>query len=102
MRTLWKPVLGLLCTVSMTSMAQAQDAQDSDAPEREVIIVTATLRSESLQDVPITRTNFTWGIPMPNDPEHVIYVWIDALFNYATALGLAEPDGGARRMGCQP
>ena len=45
MRTLWKPVMGLLCTVSMTSMAQAQDAQDSDAPEREVIIVTATLRA---------------------------------------------------------
>lgn len=46
---------------------------------------------EGLQDVPISRTNFTWGIPMPNDPRHVIYVWIDALFNYATALGLGEP-----------
>ncbi|MFM2165527.1 MAG: hypothetical protein RL325_1964, partial [Planctomycetota bacterium] len=48
---------------------------------------------EGLQDVPVTRTNFTWGIGMPNAPEHVIYVWIDALFNYATALGLAEPQG---------
>ncbi len=46
---------------------------------------------EGLQDVPISRTNFTWGIPMPNDPKHVIYVWIDALFNYITALGLGEP-----------
>jgi methionine--tRNA ligase len=46
---------------------------------------------EGLQDVPISRTNFTWGIAMPNDPKHVIYVWIDALFNYITALGLGEP-----------
>ncbi len=52
---------------------------------------------EGLQDVPISRTNFTWGIPMPNDPKHVIYVWIDALFNYLTALGLGEPPGSARR-----
>ncbi len=47
---------------------------------------------EGLQDVPLSRTNFTWGIQMPNDPQHVIYVWIDALFNYITALGLAEPE----------
>ena len=65
-------------------------------PEARFNEVKGRLR-DGLQDVPITRTNFTWGIPMPNDPEHVIYVWIDALFNYATALGLAEPDGGARR-----
>jgi len=47
---------------------------------------------EGLQDVPITRTNFTWGIPFPGHPEHVIYVWIDALFNYVTALGIGEGD----------
>ncbi|MAC18662.1 MAG: methionine--tRNA ligase [Phycisphaerae bacterium] len=47
---------------------------------------------EGLQDVPITRTNFEWGIPFPGDEEHVIYVWIDALLNYATGLGLAEDD----------
>ena len=45
---------------------------------------------EGLQDVPISRTNFSWGIPLPGDEEHVIYVWIDALFNYITALGLAD------------
>lgn len=48
---------------------------------------------EGLQDVPISRTNFSWGIPMPQDESHVIYVWIDALFNYITALGLGD-DGG--------
>ncbi|MDP6479539.1 MAG: methionine--tRNA ligase [Phycisphaerales bacterium] len=45
---------------------------------------------EGLQDVPISRTNFTWGIPVPDDESHVIYVWIDALFNYITALGLGD------------
>ncbi|MFO0827597.1 MAG: methionine--tRNA ligase [Phycisphaerales bacterium] len=52
---------------------------------------------DGLQDVPITRTNFTWGIPMPGAPGHVVYVWIDALLNYVTALGLAEPDSAAYR-----
>ncbi len=46
-----------------------------------------------LQDVPVTRTNFTWGIPMPDAPGHVIYVWIDALLNYVTALGMADGNG---------
>lgn len=45
---------------------------------------------EGLQDVPMTRTSFKWGIPIPDDPEHVIYVWVDALFNYITAIGLAD------------
>lgn len=51
---------------------------------------------DGLQDVPITRTNFTWGIPMPDAPGHVVYVWIDALFNYVTALDLAESTSAAR------
>jgi methionine--tRNA ligase len=50
---------------------------------------------DGLQDVPMTRTNFSWGIPFPGDERHVIYVWIDALFNYVTALGLGDPDGSA-------
>lgn len=50
---------------------------------------------DGLQDVPITRTNFSWGIPMPGAEGHVVYVWIDALFNYATALGLGEEDPDA-------
>lgn len=39
-----------------------------------------------LQDLAVSRTNFTWGIPVKDDPEHVIYVWIDALSNYITGL----------------
>lgn len=40
-----------------------------------------------LEDLAITRTSFDWGIKVPNDPKHVVYVWIDALCNYITALG---------------
>jgi methionyl-tRNA synthetase len=45
-----------------------------------------------LQDLAVTRTSFKWGIPVPFDRDHVIYVWIDALFNYITALGYASAD----------
>lgn len=40
-----------------------------------------------LEDLAVSRTTFDWGIPVPGDPKHVIYVWIDALSNYITALG---------------
>ena len=40
-----------------------------------------------LQDISISRTNFSWGIPAPGRPGHVIYVWVDALTNYLSALG---------------
>lgn len=45
-----------------------------------------------LQDVPVSRTNFSWGIPFPGDDKHVVYVWIDALFNYLSALGMGTND----------
>ena len=45
-----------------------------------------------LQDLCVSRTSFTWGVPVEFDPGHVIYVWIDALSNYITALGYS-PDG---------
>ena len=40
-----------------------------------------------LEDLCVSRTSFTWGIPVDFDPKHVVYVWLDALFNYVTALG---------------
>lgn len=40
-----------------------------------------------LQDLCVSRTSFTWGVPVDFDPKHVVYVWIDALSNYITALG---------------
>ena len=40
-----------------------------------------------LEDLCVSRTSFTWGVPVDFDPKHVVYVWVDALFNYVTALG---------------
>ena len=45
-----------------------------------------------LDDLCVSRTSFDWGIPVPFDPKHVIYVWLDALSNYITALGYGEED----------
>ena len=45
-----------------------------------------------LSDLAVSRTSFKWGIPVEFDPDHVIYVWIDALSNYATALGFMSDD----------
>jgi methionyl-tRNA synthetase len=50
---------------------------------------------DGLKDLSITRTSFEWGIKLPkeiNDPKHVVYVWLDALFNYLTALGYGSED----------
>ncbi len=41
-----------------------------------------------LEDLCVSRTSFSWGVPVDFDPGHVVYVWVDALFNYTTALGL--------------
>ncbi|MCC6906953.1 MAG: methionine--tRNA ligase [Phycisphaerales bacterium] len=48
---------------------------------------------DGLQDVPVTRTSFTWGIPIPGQDKHVLWVWLDALSNYVTALGLGLEPG---------
>ncbi len=45
-----------------------------------------------LQDLAVSRTSFTWGVPVDFDPGHVVYVWIDALSNYITALGWGSED----------
>ena len=51
-----------------------------------------------LQDLSISRTSFQWGIPVPDEPKHVMYVWFDALTKYLTALGFGsgDPDADAR------
>lgn len=47
-----------------------------------------------LEDLCVTRTSFDWGIPVPFDPKHIIYVWFDAVCNYITALGYASENPG--------
>src|SRR5690606_18965406 len=44
-----------------------------------------------LKDLSISRTTFDWGVKVPDDPEHVMYVWVDALTNYITAVGYPDP-----------
>ena len=45
-----------------------------------------------LRDLSVSRSTFKWGIPVPGDPKHVMYVWLDALSNYCTAVGLGSKD----------
>lgn len=51
-----------------------------------------TFIKPGLEDLCITRTSFTWGVPTKEDPKHVVYVWIDALLNYISALGYKTED----------
>ncbi len=51
-----------------------------------------TFIEAGLQDLSISRTSFSWGIPVPDDPKHVMYVWFDALTNYLTALRFGTGD----------
>jgi methionyl-tRNA synthetase len=59
-----------------------------ESTRREVI---SFVRS-GLKDLSISRSSFTWGIPVPGDEKHVVYVWLDALANYITALGYGSDD----------
>ncbi len=51
-----------------------------------------------LQDLSVSRTTFNWGIPVPDDPEHVMYVWLDALTNYITGVGYPDTGGDYARF----
>ncbi|HTK13408.1 MAG TPA: methionine--tRNA ligase [Xanthobacteraceae bacterium] len=57
--------------------------------------VTSFVRG-GLQDLSISRTTFDWGIPVPGDPKHIMYVWVDALTNYITGAGF--PDTGSDKF----
>lgn len=47
---------------------------------------------DGLEDISVSRTSFDWGIPIPFDPKHVVYVWFDALINYVSAIGYGRND----------
>ncbi|HKX07241.1 MAG TPA: methionine--tRNA ligase [Stellaceae bacterium] len=59
------------------------------APEARRNEVVSFVRS-GLRDLSISRTSFTWGVPVPGDPKHVMYVWLDALTNYITAVSYPD------------
>ncbi|MGH9487317.1 MAG: methionine--tRNA ligase [Terriglobales bacterium] len=67
-----------------------RDHPDFIRPETRRNEVVAFVES-GLKDVSITRTSITWGIPVPGDEKHVLYVWFDALIGYLSALGFGSP-----------
>ncbi len=71
-----------------------EDQPDFIAPQSRRNEVTSFVRG-GLNDLSISRTSFRWGVPVPGDPAHVMYVWLDALTNYVTACGF--PDEHAER-----
>ncbi len=66
-----------------------EEHPDFIAPETRRNEVLSFVRG-GLKDLSISRTTFKWGIPVPNDPAHIMYVWIDALTNYITATGFPD------------
>lgn len=65
-------------------------------PESRLNEILSLVRS-GLHDITITRKGFTWGIPVPFDPEQTIYVWFDALLNYITAIGYGTDEASTLR-----
>src|SRR5688572_25103055 len=72
-------------------LAHVESHPDFIRPESRRNEVISKLRA-GVEDLSISRASLKWGIPLPNDPNHVLYVWIDALSNYITALGYAADD----------
>jgi methionyl-tRNA synthetase len=72
--------------------ALINDGSNRILPANRVNEILGKLREE-LRDVPISRTKFDWGVRMPGDEAHVIWVWFDALINYISALGWPEAHG---------
>src|SRR6266566_4500103 len=68
-----------------------QKHPDFVLPETRMNEVTSFVRG-GLQDLSISRTNFDWGVPVPGDPKHVMYVWVDALTNYITGVGFPDTE----------
>src|SRR3954465_13869494 len=72
-------------------LAHIESHPDFIRPEGRRNEVLSKLRA-GVDDLSISRATLKWGIPLPNDPGHVLFVWIDALSNYITALGYAAED----------
>ena len=85
-------------------MSKYQDALLDHIEKHPDFIQPVTRRNEivsfverGLKDLSISRTSFSWGIPVPGDPKHIMYVWVDALANYITAAGYGQdPERFAR------
>ena len=79
-------------------MEYLQEHPDFIQPQSRANEMINNFLKPGLQDLCVSRTSFEWGIPVDFDPKHVVYVWLDALTNYITALGyLSEDDSLFRR-----
>jgi methionyl-tRNA synthetase len=72
-------------------LAHYAEHPDAVQPESRMNEVLGFIRG-GLHDFSMSRTSINWGVPLPWDPQHVAYVWADALFNYCTAVGYASDD----------
>ncbi len=72
-----------------TLLKYYQDHPDAIVPRERANEVTSFIKS-GLKDLSISRTTLSWGVPFPDNSEHVIYVWVDALCNYITAIGYGD------------
>ena len=68
-----------------------RDHPDFVLPKERLNEVASFVRG-GLQDLSISRTTFDWGVPVPDNPKHVMYVWVDALTNYITAVGYPDTE----------
>jgi methionyl-tRNA synthetase len=68
-----------------------EDVPDFISPETRKNEVVSFVKG-GLEDLSISRTTFDWGLPVPGDPKHVMYVWVDALNNYVTGTGFPDPE----------
>ncbi len=75
-------------------MKHIEENPDFIQPESRKNEMVNNFLKPGLQDLCVSRTSFSWGIPVDFDPRHVVYVWIDALSNYITAIGY-DPDGSS-------
>jgi methionyl-tRNA synthetase len=73
-------------------LAYYQEHADFIQPESRKNEMINNFIKPGLEDLAVSRTTFTWGIPVKSNPKHVVYVWIDALANYITALGYGSDD----------
>ncbi len=84
---LFLPPLGL----RRPALKLYSDVPDFVLPKERMNEVASFVRG-GLQDLSISRTTFDWGVPVPGNPRHVMYVWVDALTNYITAIGYPDTD----------
>ena len=78
-----------------TSSATSSSLRDATNRKRSL---SALRHAAALKDLSISRTSFDWGIPVPGNQKHVIYVWLDALANYITAIGYGSDDDAEHRQ----